>query len=416
MLKFGRFSDAFKPKQNIDKWNECEKLFDEKKYTDSYKIFFEYLKDPETENVFYSQDGSSLKFQVLQGSKEIKGYANEKSISALVLIAEYEKLGIPVMRRLMEMNYSLYYSRFAIKDNKVILKFDSSIPGCPPRKLYYALKEIAIRADKQDDMLLDEFSALKPFDTHITEYDDSEKHIRIKYFRKWISEALSFVSGLKRDDFTGGISYIYLNQIYRIDYLLQPQGYVNNELEKLSWKYFNTKDVPLEALIEELENGLKKLLEIPDDILTKCFYEVRSTFGITPPAGKDAADNVITSNIHNVKWYIENKHESIALNILEYIAGYSLFTYGLNKSLNSILGIIIEILNADYLREIQYGIEYFTDGSLNRELILNKLEEVLKTDSADYPELKLNTDMLKFDTKYNFIKSLFEEILKFSYK
>jgi hypothetical protein len=416
MIKFGRFSDAFKPKTSLEKWNECEKLYKEKKYHESYSLFFDYLKDTVIDNVFHSKEDSLIKFQLLQGSKEIRGYADGNKLSAMVLIADYEKISVPVMRRLMEMNYTLYYSRFAVKDNKIILKFDSSILDCSPRKLYYALKEVAIRADKLDDVLLDEFSALKPFDTHITEYSEEEKEIRIKYFRKWISDALTFISGLKRDEFTGGISYIYLNLIYKIDYLLQPQGPVNNELEKLSWTYFNSKNVPLEGLIEELENGLRKLLEIPDIKLKSSFYQVTSTFGISPPSGKEAADTVINSNINNIKWYLDNKYESIALNILEYIAGYSLFTYSLNKSLNRIFGIIIEILNPDILNELKYHINYYSDGKLNKDVIVKELNDAISLDSAEYPELKLNTENIKFETNYYFVKSLFEEILKLSYK
>jgi len=416
MIKFGRFSDAFKPKISLEKWNECEKLYKEKKYPESYSLFFEYLKDPNIDNVFHNREENLIKFQLHQGSKEIRGYAGSSKLSAMVLIADYEKLGVPVMRRLMEMNYTLYYSRFAVKDNKIILKFDSSILDCSPRKLYYALKEIAIRADKLDDVLLDEFSTLKPFDTHYTEYNEEEKELRVKYFRKWINDALSFVSGLKRDEFTGGISYIYLNLIYKIDYLIQPQGAVNNELEKLSWTYFNTKNVPLDGLIEELQNGLKKLLEISDNKLKNSFYQVTSTFGISPPSGKEAADTVINGNINNIKWYIDNKFESIALNILEYIAGYSLFTYSLNKSLDRIHGIIIEILNPEFLKELNYHINYYSDGNLNRDVIIKELNDAVILDSNEYPELKLNTENLKFDTKYNFAKSLFEEILKLSYK
>jgi hypothetical protein len=416
MIKFGRFSDAFKPKTSLEKWNECERLYKEKKYNESYSLFFDYLKDSETDNVFHNIEGNLLKFQLLQGSKEIRGYSDGSKVTAMVLIADYEKLGVPVMRRLMEMNYTLYYSRFAVRDNKILLKYDSSVLDCSPRKLYYALKEVAVRADKLDDVLMDEFTTLKPFDTHFTNYTEAERDIRAKYFRKWISDALSLVSGLKRDEFTGGISYIYLNQIYKIDFLLQPQGKVINELEKLSWNYFNTKNVTIEGLIDDLEKGLKKLLEIQEEKLKNSFYMVTSTFGISPPSGKEAADNVINSNVNNVKWYLDNNYEAVALNILEYIAGYSLFTYSLNKSLTRILGIIIEIFNPDVIHDLNYGINYYQDGNLNRDEIVKAINEAIASDSAEYPELKINPENLKFDTKYNFAKSLFEEILKLSYK
>ena len=118
-INFGRYSDAFKPKIQYEKWNECERLFNEKDYFNSYKTFFEYLKDLECENVFYTHDNEVLKFQFIQGSKEIRGYFDGKKISAISVIAGYEKNNVAVFRRLMELNFSLYYTRFAIKKIKL---------------------------------------------------------------------------------------------------------------------------------------------------------------------------------------------------------------------------------------------------------------------------------------------------------
>ncbi len=105
MITFGRFSDSYKPKQKIEFWNTSEKLFLEKSYLDSYEAFFNYLRDDESNNVSFKRDGSRIDFELLQGSKIIKGFIDGSKVEAEADIAVYEKLSVAFMRRLMEMNY-----------------------------------------------------------------------------------------------------------------------------------------------------------------------------------------------------------------------------------------------------------------------------------------------------------------------
>ena len=68
---------------------------------------------------------------------------------------------VPVMRRLLEMNFTLYYSRFALDNERLCMRFESDIETANPSKLYYGLKELATKADKQDDLLVQDFSSLQ---------------------------------------------------------------------------------------------------------------------------------------------------------------------------------------------------------------------------------------------------------------
>jgi len=75
-----------------------------------------------------------------------------------------------VMRRLLEMNFSLFYTRSAMDENNTLcLVFDSEVSAASPNKLYYGMRELATKADRLDDMLLADFSNLKPVGIeHIT--------------------------------------------------------------------------------------------------------------------------------------------------------------------------------------------------------------------------------------------------------
>ncbi len=162
-IKFGRFSTQI-TNAKTDLWNAADALYNQKNYLESYENLMKFLYYPEEngdniENVEYQKSDNELKFLIRQGSKEVNGIITlkENKIDVYSYLAEFDKIGVAVMRRLLEMNYSLFYSRFALDNNKIVIKFDSPIEGCPPEKLYYALKELSIRADKQDDILLDDF-------------------------------------------------------------------------------------------------------------------------------------------------------------------------------------------------------------------------------------------------------------------
>ena len=187
-----------------------------------------------------------------------------------------------------------------------------------------------------------------------------------KYFRKWISENSLKVKGLNREQYSGGISYILLNLLFKIDYLIMPQGSISNDIDKMSWMYFNNNEMNTLQKLDMIEEGLKKLLDVEEDKLEKNLYKTKLTFGLAVPTAKKGADDVINNNIKNIKWYLDNNHPDIALNILEYIIGYSLYSYGMNKSLRNIYGILMQIINFDYISEIDKSKNYIVNDIPNK--------------------------------------------------
>jgi hypothetical protein len=231
-ILFGRFSDNNKPVSKVEKWNEADALFKEKKYSESIGVFFHYLRDDLLENVLLDKNETGGEFQFFQGSKIIKGNYNSETFEAEVVLATMPQPSVPVMRRLLEMNFNLYYSRYAISGSKLCMLFDSNIETANPSKLYYGLKELATKADKQDDLLVQDFTTLVPAGTdHIIEIPDEEKEIKYKFFQKWIKEVLDLIETVDVDKFSGGIAYMLLALAYRIDFLIIPHGKIHQDLE-----------------------------------------------------------------------------------------------------------------------------------------------------------------------------------------
>ena len=82
--------------------------------------------------------------------------------------------------------------------NLIVMKFNTYLLDGSPYKLYDALKEIALNADKVDDLLLDEFDALMPIDTkHVVTVSKTEKATKYRYIRQWIETTLNTIKELE---------------------------------------------------------------------------------------------------------------------------------------------------------------------------------------------------------------------------
>ncbi len=418
MITFGRFSDSFKDKQKIEAWGRSEKLFLEKNYTDSYEAFLNYIRDDESNNVIFKREGDNIDFELMQGSKIIYGHFSGGRVVAEADIAEFDKTSVAFMRRLMEMNYSLFYCRFAIKDNKICIKFDSQIAAAPPRKLYYAWKELASRADKQDDLLRDDFKMLRSIGSaHTEQLPDAEKEIKYNFYKSWLENTVRRVGELNEDVYAGGISYLVLNTAYKIDYLIAPEGTLMNELEKMSWDYFAKDSKPFTEKNRRMTEALKKLAAIPKEQVLEDLYRVKSTFGIANPAPHQTVVELFNNNLNNVKWYIENNSTDIAIAIYEYLATYSLFSYGLPKPDAKLFNLMLNIINQDYFTALGVG-EVLYDavaGKFCEQVIKDRIAQIIKEGTELYPELKFNAENLKFDSLTNFLRSFITEMQTLNY-
>ncbi len=120
----------------------------------------------------------------MQGSKRIYGESDGLHITAYVPVVKMGTPSAAVMRRMLELNYGLYYSRTTMNDENVIsMMFDSTIDSANPNKLYYGLKELATKADRQDDILVADFQMLEEIDTHhIQRLPEKELDIKSQVF------------------------------------------------------------------------------------------------------------------------------------------------------------------------------------------------------------------------------------------
>lgn len=409
-FKFGRYTDAYKSKLQYEAWDSAISLFEQKKFIEAYQQFFIYLDDLEEDNIKWKQDGDQIDFEIYQGSKKITGWVNPKSMHVETKVARSKSMNVGFLRRLVEINYDLKYSRYGLDDdNNVILVFNSlSIDGSP-YKLYFALKELSTQADKLDDLLVDEFQALEAIDSApIIQLSTALKKVKYEYVIKEINRVLAIVNSdaVFAEKFPGGIAYMLLHLCYKLDYLIKPEGFMMESLERIHRLYFEKNK---KRTIEKNKILLKEfdvLLKRTEEQFNKEFYDVTCTFGITTAVNHMKVASFIKGELHNMNWYLDNKHPEAAIGVPGYIVGYCLFNFAVPMPVKEYFHLFYMITEQNYFKAIGYVNPFIKEnGKVEHRKIKSKIESIAKTHKKEYPNLSPNTSKLEFSSLAHFARS-----------
>jgi hypothetical protein len=417
--KIGRYSDAYKSREKVDKWKQAEKAFDEKNYPEMYKNLFDYISDDAEKNVSYTQNNGSIEFKLYQGTSIVKGTADAEKVTAEAEIAQFEKTSVAFMRRLLEMNYSLFYSRFCIKDNKICMTMYSNAADAYPGKLYYGLREVARRSDKQDELLLEDFSMLKPVPEESKEpIPDAEKEVRYKYMVKWMSDVFAKADTMNQEKYSGGISFLLLNLLYKIDYLVSPQGTVMNRLEKINMAYYMKDNKSYVEKNNEMIKQFKEIAALPKEEIFNSLYSVRSAFSLVDPANLQTLGETIKNESDKNFWWMDNDHPDIALAVLEFIPTKAFFSFGMPGFLNELFVLLLNVMNQDYFNELGAGKQYYdpANNMFNQILLAGDVKDIIERGREQFPELKIAVENFKYESLYSFVLSYLREIEKLDYR
>ncbi|MBN8487025.1 MAG: hypothetical protein J0M20_04725, partial [Burkholderiales bacterium] len=111
----------------------------------------------------------------------------------------------------------------------------------------------------------------------------------------------------------------------RLDYLLRPEGFVMDVLEKIYGIYFTKDERTNQLKIIALRKEFQKVLDRPKEQVLRELYRTRSTFGVNPPANHERVMALIDGELPNMDWHLSQNHLELALAIPQYIVGNALF-------------------------------------------------------------------------------------------
>lgn len=408
-IPFGRYSDAYKPENRLQHWERAAEAYDAEKYISALEHLLEYLKNEKGNNIHHWMDNGVMRFEIIQGSKKILGIVDRQQIEVEAKIAQTNGLKMDFMRRLMERNYELKYGRFALDTNDdIAMRFDTDLLDASPYKLYNALKEVAINSDKLDDLLIDEYEELTPINIqHIEASSEQEQNAKLQFVQQWILATLKRTNELNEAQLTAGVAYLLLDLTYRLDYLIKPEGYLMEMLERAHRQYFARDGQSLEQKCNALIEEYKNLLTRSEDSLKEEFYHTIATFGITMPVNHHRLVSFIDGELSNMDWYLRNGYPDVALAISGYVVGYCMFEFAVPKPDRELLHLYYEVTQGAYFSELDHRKPLYklAKNKFDKTIIRQRIHQIAKNNQRQYPFLQPDTSLLDFTNLEQFGQS-----------
>lgn len=412
-IQLGHYSDNNKPPQKSDKWEAAVELFKKQSYLESIDTFFEYLKDDEANNVSLTKDNEKRQFSIAQGSKIIKGYYDAEVFDAQVRITHMKTPFVPAMRHVLEQNFVFYYSRFALQDNMLCMRFNTDTNAANTSRLYYGLKELSNAADKFDTTLVKQFPNLEMVDVeHVIPVETQQAEVKYNYFKQNITETLDYIKTLKQEEFSSGILYLLLCLAYRLDFLLSPEGMLLYDLQKISRNYFAQKEEKTSLQqIREMTAEFEKMNNMPKEEFMENMQQVKRSFAINTPPGKSVFGDMLKDSLTNSKWYMDNNHIQMAQQVLEYGLTYCQFTYSLPKILTELIEVSLMVQYAQYFKDLGItNLLYNPDKkTFNNSAINQRIQSIMQKWKNKYPDLRFKTETLDYTNLLRFQHSFIKE-------
>ncbi|HEX7753863.1 MAG TPA: hypothetical protein VF421_00845, partial [Niabella sp.] len=224
------------------------------------------------------------------------------------------------------------------------------------------------------------------------------------FMQRWITETLEKVDEVDADKFSGGISYLLLSLIYRIDFLIIPEGQLLNQLEKIGGIYFKKDERSVVDKNRDMIEAFRELKAKSKEEVFKNLFRSKYTFSIvTPQVHKVLADAIHEAD-ENMLWYRDNRYEYFANKLMEYGLTYCQYSYSLPKPITLLIQLFMQVNYADYFKALGYN-EALYDPAANRfreEAIIRHLRTVENQWKERYPYMSFRTETVNFTNLLSF--------------
>jgi len=412
--RFGRFISYKKTQEQQEFYQQSKKAFSAQSYLEGYEYYFKYLRfyedGEDLGNITFQRDQDSLNFKLIQGSAIIKGNVTQRRLKASVEIAHTVKDNIAVMRRLLEKNYMYTYSSFFSHGETLRTKIYFDNVSLSPQKVNFPLREICINADKEKELLLDEFMDLDPVELdHIVAMDPQLKDTKLRFYREWIDKTQQKVSLLPSQEQSGAIAFVWLGLLLRIDYFVTPRGKLGHDIYEAISEYYLDDNKLIEEKNDALEKASLKLKEIDSKKLSKSLYPVQQTFDIFIINNLAEVRTFMDETLGKIIWYKEHRYEEIIITIYEYMGLYMLYNFGLNDCLRELVQLNVRLHNTDFHNALSIPALNTADG-LDESNINKKIRHIIKSYNKDFPYLHDFSSSLNYESIEKFHHSYFNGI------
>jgi len=413
---FGRGTNAnLAPDEEI-LFNKSYEAFENGDILNAYQYFLTSLQNFTNEtannNIVTKLQDDILIFEIYQGTAKIKGHITKEHLYAEVIITKKDNINVAIKRYILERNYQLTYAYYFSDDKYIKLKLFHDNIAMNPHKIFFPLREIALNGDFDKEYIKSEFPNVILEDIqHLEKLSDDELNIKYKFLRNWIDEVESKITMLPSNDKDGMQAFIYLNLLFKIDYLLIPKYEIYQDISKKIQQYFNDETNTVETKNEELREYIIKLKNIDFAEFKTKFYNAKYTFNPTEKTSVEEINNFISESLLRIRWYKNNRYNQIIPTIYKYIAFYILYNYGLHPVIKELLHTLVEIQNPQFFKELNYPTLYNEEkNSFSKRVIISKIEDTITPYQSRFKLLKPFGDKLNFTSLNEFSNSFYLQI------
>ena len=355
-IKLGRFSDAYKSEKQLNHLNHARELWSKHNYIASLTALLSHLHDDDQGNIHFALKDDQLEFSLYQGSRTIYGrFSENHGFNAYARIAKINDFSIGYLRALVERTGKLKSSRYTLSaDNEIRLTLSLPSYGVHPDRVYNALKELALHADKLDDLLIEEFNSLSPIiEKHRSELPEKEIQAKLNYYYTRVEKALSMFDRIN-DSPQEKVNiqlYIGLSTVYSIEYLVSPEGLTRERLENIHHEYYKKDHVSFPRKVKNLTQSIKELSLRNKEALLPELYDVSTTFGLTHQTNTSTFRNFIDEHWPALIKYAQYSDKNYAQCVCDFIVGHALFNFGLPLFLRELLGLYYRVREESFFIE-----------------------------------------------------------------
>ena len=413
---FGRGVNASAPQDEEELYNMSYKAFEKNDILNAYEYFFKSLEnfsnDLSNNNIKIKKSDTKLDFKIYQGTAKISGWITKEHIYAEVILIKKEHAHVALKRYILERNYQLTYCNYSTDENYIKLKLFLNNIIMNPQKIFYPLREITLNADFDKEYMRSEFSDIKLQDIeHIEKLDESELKIKYDFLKDWVSQLEHKVSSLPSNDSAGMQSFMYLNILFEIDYLIVPKYEIYQKISKKVLEYFSDEEMSTEAKNEELKRYVDKLSNMKFEEFRKNFYRAKYTFNPVEITSKEEITIFIEESLTKIRWYKNNRYNQIISTMYRYIAFYILYNYNVNPVIKSLLHTLVEVYHPVYFKALDYDILYDIENEVFfKKIIISKIEAAITPYQNRFKSLEAFGDKLNFSSLNEFSNSYYLQL------
>jgi hypothetical protein len=358
----------------------------------------------------YVDNNAKIRFEFYQGSKHIVGFISDTHITASAKVVTCDGLNVGFMRRLLVKNAHLLYTNFTLDaHDNVCIRFSSAVADCSPQKLYFSLKELALSADKEDDLLLSEFPMLRTVDSaHIVPLNAEKTAAYFLFFKQWLTQAQQLCNTLDGKRNSGIIAFILLDLVYKIDALLQPEGAIMETCDRTHQHYFAQERAPAADKLPLMLRELSTLNTFVEADFQREMYMATATFGITRAAKTTQIRDFIAEQLPNVQFYIHAQQPLIAQAIIGFVVGSCFFNYAVPKPQRALFDLWYRVSESEFfaIRGEQTVFYDTTTHTLEKQTLLTKINSITAKYCTEFPDFEVDISKINFDTIAQFGGSL----------